>query len=221
MADDADAADELGESAVEPRSGGTDLEPGEGTDAADVEAGVHEVAEEEAGEEKTSADEKPGGSHVRLALATALIAVLALGGLVGWLGYRAYESRQTQDLRNLFLQVGRQGAVNLTTVSYTEAEADVQRILDSSTGAFYDDFRRRAPAYTEVVKQTQSKSEGMVTEAAVVMPVAHDHADVLVAVTVKTASVGAPEQKPLAWRMRIGVQKVGNSAKVSRVDFVP
>jgi Mce-associated membrane protein len=208
MADDADAADEeLSESAAdEPRSDATDPESSEGTEAPEV-----ETAEREA---------KPGGSRVRLALVTALIAVLALGGLGGWLGYRTYETRQTQNLRNLFLQAGRQGATNLTTISYTEAEADVQRVLDSSTGTFYDDFKRRAPTFIEVVKQSQSKSVGTVTEAGVVTPVEHDHADVLVAVTVTTANGGAPEQKPRAWRMRIGVQKVGNDAKFSRVDFV-
>jgi len=43
----------------------------------------------------------------------------------------------------------------------------------------------------------------------------------LVAVTVKTSNAGAPEQAPRAWRMRISVQKVGDEAKVSNVEFVP
>ena len=43
----------------------------------------------------------------------------------------------------------------------------------------------------------------------------------LVAVTVNTSNAGAPEQQPRAWRMRITVQKVGDEAKVSNVEFVP
>ncbi len=45
-------------------------------------------------------------SHVKLATIAGLVLVLVLGGLTGWLGYRAYESRQAEDVRNLFLQVG-------------------------------------------------------------------------------------------------------------------
>lgn len=49
---------------------------------------------------------KPRMSHVKLATIAGLVLVLVLGGLTGWLGYRAYESRQAEDVRNLFLQVG-------------------------------------------------------------------------------------------------------------------
>ncbi|WP_342743211.1 MULTISPECIES: hypothetical protein [Mycobacterium] len=42
----------------------------------------------------------------------------------------------------------------------------------------------------------------------------------LVAVTVKTSTAGAAEQQPRRWRMRISVQKVGDGATVSNVEFV-
>jgi Mce-associated membrane protein len=159
------------------------------------------------------------GSGIRLALVLGLVMVLALAGLVSWLGHRAYESHQAQEQRRLFLQVGRQGALNLTTISYTETQADVQRILDSATGSFYDDFQKRSPAFIEIVKQAQSKSEGTVTEAGLESE-GGDQGQVLVAVTVKTSTAGTAEPQPRAWRMRIGVQKVGDGAKVSNVEFV-
>lgn len=43
----------------------------------------------------------------------------------------------------------------------------------------------------------------------------------LVAVSVKTSNLGAAEQDPRHWRMRVIVQKVGNDMKVSNVAFVP
>ena len=160
---------------------------------------------------------RPG---IRMALTMALVFALAMSGLVGWLGYLSVESRRAQHEHNEFLQMGRQGALNLTTINYTEIDADVQRIMDSSTGAFYDDFQKRAPAFIDVVKQAQSKSEGAVTEAGVESDQG-GHAQVLVAVTVKTSTAGAAEPHPRLWRMRIGVQTTNQGAKVSSVEFVP
>lgn len=97
----------------------------------------------------------------------------------------------------------------------------MQRVLDSSTGTFYDDFQKRADPFIQVVKQAQSKSEGNITEAG--LEASDDNEGrVLVAVTVNTTNAGAPEQQPRSWRMRITVQKTGdNEAKVSNVEFVP
>jgi Mce-associated membrane protein len=157
---------------------------------------------------------------VRLAIAVGLVVAVAMVGLVGWLGYQAYESRQAEQQRNLFLQVGRQTAVNLTTIDHAQVEADVQRILDSAVGAFHDDFQKRSQPFIDVVKQAQSKSVGGITDAGLESEVG-DQAQVLVAVTVKTSNAGAAEQEPRSWRMRISVQKAGDTAKVSNVEFVP
>lgn len=191
----------------------------------DTEVVATEPAEDYDAETKPEAETtdkaEKEASVVKLAAIAGLVLVLALGGLTGWLGYRAYESRQAEDLRNLFLQVGRQGALNLTTINHETAEADVQRVLDSSTGTFYDDFQKRADPFIQVVKQAQSKSEGNITEAG--LEASDDNEGrVLVAVTVNTTNAGAPEQQPRSWRMRITVQKTGdNEAKVSNVEFVP
>ena len=161
-----------------------------------------------------------GMSHVRLALIAGLVAVVALGGLAGWQGFRANESRDLKQERELFLEVGRQGAVNLTTLDYENIDSDVQRILDSATGTFYDDVQKRAPSLVDGVKQAKSTSVGTVTSAALESDTPSE-AQVLVAVTVKSVLVGQPEQRPRSSRMRLSVQKVGDDAKVSDVEFVP
>jgi Mce-associated membrane protein len=157
---------------------------------------------------------------VRLALAVGVAAAVAMTALVGWLGYRSYESHQALDKRNLFVEVARQGAVYLTTISFTEADADVARILDSATGTFHDDFQNRSQPFIDVVKQAQTKTEGTVGEAGLESEDG-DTARVLVAVTVKTSNAGVPQQAPRSWRLRIDVQKHGDGAKVSNVGFVP
>lgn len=159
-------------------------------------------------------------SSVRLAIAVSAAVVVALACLAGWLGYRTYETRQAQAQREQLVAVARQGVLNLTTIDYTKVNADVQRILDSSTGAFHDDFQKRTQPFIDVVKKAQSKSEGTITAAGLESQDG-DQARVLVAVTVKTSIVGAPDQDPRWWRMRIGVQKTGDGPKVSDVQFVP
>ena len=146
-------------------------------------------------------------------------AVATLAGLAGWFGYRAYEKHQAQAQRDLFVQTARQAAVNLTTINYTEIDADVQRVLHSATGAFRDDFAKRSQPFIEVVKAARSQSEGTITEAGLESQ-RGESAQVLVAVAVKSrTAVG--EQAPREWRMRIEVQAVGDGAKVSNVVFVP
>jgi Mce-associated membrane protein len=159
-------------------------------------------------------------SPMRLALAAGIVIVLTLGGLASWLGYEAQTARQADQRHNLFLQTARQGAVNLTSISYTDADADVARILDSATGPFRDDFQRRAQPFIVVVRQTQSASIGTVTEAGMESET-KETAQILVAVSVKTSTAGLPQRDPRSWRVRIAVQRDGQSAKISNVEFVP
>jgi Mce-associated membrane protein len=213
MADDAGApGGELNEATPEGEGATAD-----GTETAADSADLH--TDENDGGSDDRAPLKPRMSHVRLATILGLVAVVALAAVCGWLGFRAFESRKTADERNLFLQVGRQAALNLTTIDFAHADEDVQRVLDSSTGTFYDDFQARAQPFKEVVKQAKSKSVGTIAEAGVESETP-DGAEVLVAVTVKTSNAGAAEQEPRAWRMRITVQKVGDEAKVANVRFV-
>ncbi|OBH18411.1 MULTISPECIES: Mce protein [unclassified Mycobacterium] len=153
------------------------------------------------------------------ALVAGALVVAVLAGLTGWLGYRAHQKHEAQAQRDLFVQVARQGAVNLTTINYTQVDADVQRILDLATGAFRDDFEQRSKPFIEVVKAAQSKSEGTVTDAGLESQ-RGDAAQVLVAVAVKSRTAGG-EEAPREWRMRIEVRSVGDDAKVANVVFVP
>jgi Mce-associated membrane protein len=229
MADDAAAPDgelskstatEETSSAIEPDSGGSETaEAAETEKATDGDEDSAAVYDEEAPDEEAG-QAKPWMSHLRLATIAGLVLVVALAGLTGWLGFRTYQSHQADEQHKLFLQVGRQGALNLTTIDWQQADKDVQRILDSATGTFYDQFQQRAQPFVEVVKQAQSKSVGTIAEAGL-ESVSDNGGQVLVAVTVKTSNAGAPEQAPRAWRMRISVQKVDDGAKVSNVEFVP
>jgi Mce-associated membrane protein len=177
-----------------------------------VEADVHDDPKDVATQPKPM-------SPVRLATALGVFAVVASTALAGWLGFREYQAHRAQQQSELLIQVGRQGALNLTTIDFRHADADIKRILDSSTGAFHDDFSKRSKPFIEVVKKAQSKSEGTVTEAGLESQ-SGDEAQVLVAVSVRTSYAGAAGEEPRHWRMRISVKKLGDDAKVSNVAFV-
>lgn len=147
--------------------------------------------------------------------------IFVLAGLVGWLAYRADQSRRSDQERASFLQAGRQAALDLTTIDYTTADADIARVLNSATGKFHDDFQKRSQPLVDVTKQTQSKSVGTIAAAAL-ESAENGLARVLVAVQVETTSTVDPNTHPVkGWRMRIDVQRVGQSMKVANVEFVP
>ena len=208
-----------------------------GDEAAGAEAGsVPEAAEPEASEAEAADDwasdaavvtltdtrehRGSGFSPLRKALIAGLAIVVAIGGLCGWLGYRAHKAHETEQFRALLVKVGRQGAINLTTVDYEHADADVQRILDSATGEFYDDFKNRSGPFVEVLKQVQSKSDGTVTEAGL-ESATDQEGQVLVAVTVRSSNKGTADAQPRYWRMRLTVSQQAEGVKVSKVEFVP
>lgn len=206
---------------ADDRAGETNDEPMPDADAA---AELDDTQLESEDQTALADDDKPNGprhrdSTRRIALLFGIAAFIAVVALGAWLGYRTNQTRESQQGHDLFLQAGRQAAVNLTSINYNEVDADLQRITDSSTGAFHDDFRQRAPSFAEFVKQIKSVSQATVSDAAV-ESVHGDDAQVIVAVKVDTSTAADGSQQPRYWRMRIGVQKVDGTAKVTNVEFV-
>ncbi|WP_343602813.1 mammalian cell entry protein [Mycobacterium sp.] len=191
-------------------------------DAAQAGSAVDAV-ESHAADRESRVDTGASTKRARPVSRDALIAVSAvivvLAALVGWLGFRAYESHEFAATRDLFVQAARQAAVDLSTVDDEHADADAQRILDSATGAFRVSFSRRSRAFVDSVRQSHSKSVGTVLEAGLETQ-AGDAGQVLVAVAVTSAKSAGPERQPQQWRMRITVQKTGDGAKIAKVDFV-
>jgi Mce-associated membrane protein len=162
---------------------------------------------------------KPSDSGPRRAIVFGTVVVLSLAALLGGFGFRAHQAQQTQAVRSAFLQVARQGALNLTTIDWRHADADVRRILDGATGDFYNDFAKRSQPFVEVLQQAKATTVGTVTEAGL-ESLTGDTAQALVAVSVQTSNAGEADPVPRVWRMRITVARVGDQVKVSNVGFV-
>lgn len=195
-----------------------DAEPVEQTEADETAEADDEVADEtEPADDDQAVPERR--CFLRTPTALGAVLVVALAALTGWTGYEFYQVQHEQQRREMFVDTARQAAVNLTTVNWEHAEDDIQRVLDTSTGAFYDDFDKRSKSFLEVVKQIKSKSVGTVT-ASGLQSYSPDEAKVLVSATIRSTNAGVPEQAPQVWRMVLTVQDVDGKAKISTVEFI-
>ncbi len=138
----------------------------------------------------------------------------------GWLGWRDLEVRRTGGERAQMVAAGTEGLVALTTIDHQDVDADVQRILDTSTGGFRADFEKKAGGFKDAARRAQSTSVGTVT-AAGWESTDGDAGSVLVALRVMTTNRGVPERQPKAWRTRVTVTKEDGRFKVAAVEFVP
>jgi Mce-associated membrane protein len=212
-----DAGTAAGE--LSPSAGDLDETPTAEGESALIELDVVVDYDEAVDDSGASVSTRRSPSPLLLALVAGLVAVMSLGALSGWLGYRAHQSQQAKTERELYLQVARQGALDLTTIDYQHADSDIQRILDSATGQFHDQFAERSVPFVDAVKKAQSTSTGTVTEAGL-ESIAVDEAQAIVAVSVMTTAPGTPEKQPHSWRMRLTVQRSGGDVKISNVGFV-
>jgi Mce-associated membrane protein len=156
----------------------------------------------------------------RVALLFGLGALAGVAAVCGWLTDAYHRQHVADQQEAAYLQTARQGALNLTTIDWQHADTDIARILDLSTGQFRDDFSARAQDFTTVVKQTQSRTEGTIVDAGIEVETLTG-AQVLVAINVKSILGDQPEQHSRGWRMRIFVERDGESAKIANVEFVP
>ncbi|WP_156623876.1 Mce protein [Mycobacterium sp. 852002-40037_SCH5390672] len=160
--------------------------------------------------------------QLRVASLVSVILFAAVAATASWTGYRAYDTHRIEQEQARIVDVARQSALNLANIDWTHVQADVQRIVDSSTGAFLNDFQQRSPAFSDFVHKAQSKSVATIRSAGLESNDGHV-AKVIVAMSVDvTAANAPPEQQPRSWRVRLSVQKMPDGGlKISNVEFVP
>lgn len=164
-------------------------------------------------------DPSPEHRTLRYGLTAGVLMLASVASLAVWTGSRVQEARSVQHRDDAFVAAAKSGAEHLTSISYTQADADVQRILDSSTGAFHDDFAQRAKPFVDLVKKAQSTTVGVVSQAAL-EATGDQSGRVLVTVSVKTSNAGVPDGEDRSWRMRLTLDSTDAGPKMSSVEFV-
>jgi Mce-associated membrane protein len=142
---------------------------------------------------------------------------VALTCLMLW-QHREVSAQRSQDLQ--FVDAARAGVTALLSIDHTRAEADVQRVLDLSTGAFRDDFQRSAQDFVKTAVDSKAVTTGTVNAAAL-DTLEGDRGVVMVAATSEVSNANGADQDPRPFRISVTVTRDGDTPKMSDVEFVP
>ncbi|OBA64889.1 hypothetical protein A5647_25930 [Mycobacterium sp. 1100029.7] len=225
---DADAADTVEATTDEDVADGveateadteTETETAEAVTAEDTDSETTEVDESQA---------EPSGSRRRLRLPSLSViwkaaAIILICVFVAASGYMVWQRRETSEHNQRvanFIAGAKQGVINMTSLDFNKAKEDVQRVIDSSTGQFRDDFQQRAKDFTTVVEQSKVVTEGTVNAAAV-QSIDGNSALVLVAATSRITNAAGAKDEPRRWRLRVTVTEDGGQYKMSKMEFIP
>jgi Mce-associated membrane protein len=192
-------------------------------DEAETEEEVSDETPEDSGSES-----KPARSRRRLRLpslsvawkAAVIVLICAFVAASGYMMWNRHEVTERNQRAANFLAGARQGVVNMTSLDFNRAKEDVQRVIDSSTGQFRDDFQQRAKDFTTVVEQSKVVTQGTVNAAAV-QSMDGNSALVLVAATSRITNAAGAKDEPRNWRLKVTVTDDGGQYKMSKLEFVP
>jgi Mce-associated membrane protein len=152
--------------------------------------------------------------------AAVIILICAFVGASGYMMWQRHETTERNQRVANFVAGARQGVVNMTSLDFNRAKEDVQRVIDSTTGQFRDDFQQRAKDFTTVVEQSKVVTQGTVNAAAL-QSIDGNSAVVLVAATSRITNAAGAKDEPRNWRLRVTVTDDGGQYKMSKMEFVP
>jgi Mce-associated membrane protein len=187
-----------------------------------------ETAEEKAKPSDAEAPEEPTAPTTRprlqvslsvLLTAATIVVICALLGASGWIAWQHHKVVQERQQSAAFIATARQGVINLTSLDFKRSKEDVQRIVDSATGEFRDQFQKTAEDFASVVKDTKAVAEGSVAAAAV-ESTGQDSAVVLVLANEHVTNAAGAKDQPRTFRFRVSVVRDGDQLKLSKVEFV-
>jgi Mce-associated membrane protein len=153
----------------------------------------------------------------------ATLAVLCSAGLItlSVLMVKHHQKVEAeQQLRAEYNAAGRQSVVTLMSLDFNNAQANVQRIIDNSTGQFKTDFQSQAADFVKVAQDSKVVTDVNVTATAVDQ-MSPESALVMVAATSRVTNAAGAKQEPRAWRLAVTLERDGGQIKMSKVEFVP
>ena len=153
----------------------------------------------------------------------AALAGLTVGAALVLVGlmlrqHAAADAQRAHD--DQIVEGARAGVVALLSIDHSRARADVQRVLDRSTGTFRDDFAKTADDFVATAEAQKVVTVARV-KAAALESADRDGGVVLVAVNSEVTNAAGAEQDPRPFRMSVTVARDGAQFKMSSLEFVP
>lgn len=192
-------------------------------EAAEAAARAAELRDAAEGDAKDGEDSPPSrwtrlAPRLGIAAGGLLIGVLtAATGVMLW-QHTHVAAQHTRD--RAIVDAARNSVTALLTIDHTRAKADVQRILDMSTGGFRDDFAKNADDFIATAEKSKAVTKGTINAAAL------DSAGpgsgvVLIAATSQVTNVNGAKEDARPFRMSVTVTRDGDQFKMSDLEFVP
>lgn len=186
---------------------------------------AEDVEDAEGENDDEDAELEPRGWWVRIGAVTVGVAaavIVAIASLVvtGLMVVAHQKVAAQRDHQAELVAAARQGVTALLSIDYNRAKADVQHVIDLSTGTFKDDFTRGADDFVKTAEQSKAVTVGTVKSAAL-EKADGDTGVVLLAASSTVTNANGAHQDPRAWRMSVTVARDGAQYKMSNVEFVP
>ncbi len=226
---EAEQASDVEESGDQIELAAADVEPVSGTATdLDAEATIGEVGDSALGADEAEEQQADKSRWRRLPHPTwkgiaATLAILCTVSLLAVSGSMIWSHRQAEKLLQQnaeYAAAARQSVVTLMSLDFNQAQEDVQRIIDTSTGEFKEDFEKQAADFVTVAQDSEVVTEVTVNSTAV-ETMTDDSAVVLVAASSRVTNTSGANQEPRTWRLSVGLQREDGQIKMSKVEFVP
>jgi Mce-associated membrane protein len=157
-----------------------------------------------------------GRKPVRVAAIVVISVSLAASGYMVWEHLTLAHERQHAAE---FAAAARQGVETMMSIDPDHANANVQRLIDNTTGLLKSQLQASA---TYMVKHAQ---DAKITTKATVEDVAvesmtDNSAVVLVIAKSDTTNADKSKRPPVFWRLSVDIERDGGQPKMSKLDFV-
>lgn len=154
------------------------------------------------------------------AVVAFLVLVIVVAGAIGSISAIAAGTASDADARDRqILNVASGMAANLVTLGKDNADADLSRVIDGTTGDFREQFVSAAVGFGELLAEGGVESVGEVKSAGIVDS-NDETAIVLAAVTSTVKNNEAPTGEVRVYRMKLTLADIEGKWLVSNVEFV-
>ncbi len=199
---------------------GADIEPTEGVEIDKSAEGNKDSAATETPDERSTGEVRRQRAGIPLLPLVLVLALLAAGGLAGWLFFAQYRPDQQTDnaVGQRVVNAARDGTVALLSYKPDTLDQDFATAKSHLSGDFlnyYNDF-------TKQVVTPAAKSKGVTTTAQVVGAAVSDlhpgSAEVLVFINQATASKERPDPSMAASAVKVSLNKVNGQWLITKFD---